>query len=65
MAGNWLLKCFLFEILGLTEISASYKLLIMAALDTIAELNRVLEEWETENANAGLATSDPIPKLKR
>ena len=37
----------------------------MAALDTIAELNRVLEEWETENANAGLATSDPIPKLKR
>ena len=41
------------------------KLIAMAALDSTAELNRLLEEWETENAVAGLATYDPIPKLKR
>jgi len=37
----------------------------MAALDSLAEMNSILDEWNTENATAGFATSDPVPKLKR
>lgn len=37
----------------------------MAALDSLAELNKILEEWNAENAAAGFATSDPVPKVKR
>ena len=43
------------------------KLVTMTALDSLAELNRILDEWDVEIAAAapGLATFDPIPKLKR
>ncbi|KAH3892821.1 hypothetical protein DPMN_016951, partial [Dreissena polymorpha] len=37
----------------------------MAALDSLTELNNLLEEWNTENNAAGFAVSDPVPKLKR
>ena len=57
----------LFELFRLSgwQSRESRKLFKMAALDTLGELNRVLDEWDTGNAVAGLATSDPIPKLKR
>lgn len=37
----------------------------MAALDSLAELNSILEEWNNENAAAGFATSNPVPKITR
>jgi len=37
----------------------------MAALDSLAELNSILDQWNAENAATGFATSDPVPKLER
>lgn len=37
----------------------------MAALDSLEELNSILDQWNTENAAVGFATSDPVPQLKR
>lgn len=56
---------FLVRQVTLVTVKAWIQYCKMAALDSLAELNSILEQWNTENAAAGFATSDPIPKLKR